>query len=48
MARLSEIKKSNKGCQAIPENYLKELSTCLFCGKEINIGGCWAGHHHMT
>ncbi len=47
MARLSEIIKSNKDNQGIPPKHVKELSTCLFCGEEIKIGGCWAGEFHI-
>lgn len=42
MAELSRMIK-----QGVQDEYDKQLSTCFFCSKEIEKGGCWAGEHHI-
>ena len=43
MAKISVIKKSD----AIPEEDMDKLSTCLFCGEKVSLGGCWSGHYEI-
>ena len=43
MARVSNINKSD----AIPQEDKDKLSTCLFCGEKVSIGGCWSGEYEV-
>ena len=42
MARLSRMVSLGNKCDVD-----KRLSTCFFCSKEINEGGCWAGTYEI-